>query len=66
MESKQPTDLITASEARRLLGVGPVKMAQLIKDKTLTCWTTPLDARKKLFSRAEVESLKAPRVEEAA
>jgi hypothetical protein len=63
---EQPKDLITASEAKALLGVGPSKMAKLIKDKTLTCWRSPLDARVKLFSRAEVESLKSPRMEVAA
>jgi hypothetical protein len=66
MEQSQPTDLIPAHEARELLGVSPSKMAKLIKDKTLTCWKSPLDARVKLFSRAEVEGLKSPRMEAAA
>jgi hypothetical protein len=66
MEETKPTDLISAREARELLGVGTSKMAKLIKDKTLRCWKSQLDARVKLFSRAEVENLKMPREEIAA
>lgn len=57
----QPLDLITATEARRLLGVSAVKMAQLIKDGTLRHFPNPLDRREKLVSRAEVLALKPPR-----
>ncbi len=61
----QPTDLITASEARRLLGVSAVKMAQLIKDEPLRHFPNPLDRREKLVSKAEVLALKPPRAEAA-
>jgi len=61
----QPNDLITASEARRLLGVSAVKMAQLIKDGTLRHFPNLLDRREKLVSRAEVLALKPPRAEAA-
>lgn len=61
----QPTDLITASEARRLLGVSAVKMAQLIKDGILRHFPNPLDRREKLVSRSEVLALKPPRAEAA-
>jgi len=57
----QPLDLITASEARRLLGVSAVKIAQLIKDGTLRHFPNPLDRREKLVSKAEVLALKPPR-----
>jgi hypothetical protein len=57
----QPTDLITSSEARRLLGVSAVKMAQLIKDGTLRHFPNPLDRREKLVSKGEVLALKPPR-----
>jgi hypothetical protein len=61
----QPTDLITASEARRLLGVSAVKMAQLIKDKILRHFPNPLDRREKLVSKADVLALKPSRAEAA-
>lgn len=62
----QPADLITASEARRLLEVSAVKMAQLIKDGTVRHFPNPLDRREKLVSRAEVLALKPKRVDKAA
>ncbi len=60
-----PDDLISISEARKLLNVSQNKMAALIRDRTLHAYTTPLDKRKKLVSRAEVEALKHPRAEAA-
>ncbi len=61
MAADRPNDLITLTEARRLLGISPGKMAQLIKDDILRQWSTPLDARKKLVSRRDVESLNSTR-----
>lgn len=61
----QPTDLITTSDARRLLGVSGVKMAQLIRDGVLRHFPNPLDRRVKLVSKAEVEALKPQRAEAA-
>lgn len=61
----QPVDLIRASEARKLLGVSAVKMAQLIKDGTLRHFPNQLDRREKLVSKAEVLALKPPRAEAA-
>ena len=61
----QPIDLITASEARRLLDVSAVKMAQLIKDGILRHFPNQLDRREKLVSKAEVLALKPPRAEAA-
>ncbi len=61
----QPTDLITASEARKLLGVSAVKMAQLIKDGIVLYFPNQLDRRVKLVSKAAVLSLKPRRAEAA-
>jgi hypothetical protein len=58
---KQPTDLITAAEARQLLGVSPPKLTAMIKDKMFTIYEDPLDKRVKLLSKAEVEAARAPR-----
>lgn len=61
----EPADLITVSEARRLLGVSGVKMAQLIKEGSLRHFPNQLDRREKLVSKAEVLSLKPRRAEAA-
>ncbi|HYO62526.1 MAG TPA: hypothetical protein VER08_02605 [Pyrinomonadaceae bacterium] len=61
----EPNDLITTSEARRLLGVSAVKMAQLIRDGLVPHFPNPLDRRVKLVSKAQVESLKPRRAEAA-
>ena len=61
----QPTDLITTSEARRLLGVSAVKMAQLIREGVVRHFPNLLDKRVKLVSKAEVEALKPSRAEAA-
>lgn len=62
---KRPTDLITAAEARALLGVSAVKMAQLLKDGYIRHFPNPLDKRVKLVSKSEVEKLIPPRVRAA-
>ena len=54
----RPDDLISTTEARKLLGVSTVKMTQLIKHGLFTVYTDLLDRRMKLISRAEVEALK--------
>ncbi len=51
-------DLIKTAEAQKLLAVGKVKMAQLIKDGIVRYYTSPLDRRVKLVSRAEILALK--------
>jgi hypothetical protein len=58
MQSQQPTDLIPVSEARKLLGVSRLKMAQLVRDGYVRHFPYPLDKRVKLVSRAEVLGLK--------
>ncbi|HEX8501928.1 MAG TPA: hypothetical protein VF659_15200 [Pyrinomonadaceae bacterium] len=57
MEAHRPSDLIKVTAARKLMGVSPMKMAQLIKDGLLHTFDNPLDRRVKLVSRAEVDSL---------
>lgn len=60
-----PDDLITIREARALLGVGPSKMAQLLRNGVLPHYENPLDARVKLVSKTEVLSLKPRRAQAA-
>lgn len=60
-----PADLITSTEARKLLGVSPIKMAKLLKQGVLKVYPDPLDERKKLVSKDEVLALKVPRAEAA-
>ena len=57
MQEQRPDDLIKVTAARKLLGVSPMKMAQLIKDGFLPTFDNPLDRRVKLISRADVEAL---------
>ena len=52
-----PSDLIKATEARRLLRVSPIKMAALFRDGAIKYYTNPLDRRVKLVSKADVLSL---------
>ncbi len=57
MPNKEPNDLITVAEARKMLGVSTVKIAQLIKNGMLHHSPDPLDKRVKLVSEAEVRAL---------
>ena len=61
----QPIDLVTTSEARKLLGVSAVKMAQLIREGLIRHFDNPLDKRVKLVSKTEVLALKPKRAEAA-
>ena len=60
-----PQDLITATEARKLIGVSPLKMASLLREGTLRHFPDPLNKRRKLVSKAEALALKMPRAEAA-
>jgi DNA-binding MarR family transcriptional regulator len=60
-----PKDLITATEAHRLLETSPNKIAELIRKGLLQTYHSPLDRRKKLVSKAEVLRLREPRAEAA-
>lgn len=65
MTNNKPSDLITVTEARHLLGISRMKIAQMIRSEQLRHFPNPLDARMKLVSRAEVVALK-PQLAEAA
>jgi hypothetical protein len=58
MQEKRPADLIKVAEARRLLGVSRIKMAELIREGHIRYFPYPIDKRVKLVSQAEVLSLK--------
>lgn len=61
MGDLRPGDLIPVTEARRLLGVSPAKMSQLLKDGIIRHFPDLLDRRVKLVSESEVLSLKRGR-----
>lgn len=60
-----PRDLITATAARKILGVSPLKMTKLLKEGVLRHFPDPLDNRKKLVSKTDVLALKIPKAEAA-
>ncbi|MBA2731429.1 MAG: hypothetical protein H0U54_00915 [Acidobacteria bacterium] len=60
-----PDDLITATAARKLLGVSPLKMTRLLKEGVIRHFPDPLDDRKKLVSKGEVLALIVPKAEAA-
>ena len=66
MLENRPTDLIPVSEARRLLGVSPAKMSQLIREQVIRHFPNPLDKRVKLISKGELLALKPARADQAA
>ncbi len=51
------SDLMNATEARKILGISANKMAALINSGTLPYEQDPLDHRVKLISRKDVENL---------
>ena len=53
----QDTELITVTEARKILGISANKMSALISSGTLPYEQDPLDHRVKLVRRADVEGL---------
>lgn len=65
MKSTTPNDLIKTGEARKLLGISPLKMRDLLKNGVLHHYPDPLDGRVKLVSKAEALSLRANRAEAA-
>jgi predicted DNA-binding transcriptional regulator AlpA len=58
MQDDKPEDLIRVAEARKLLGVSRIKIAELIRDGYIRHYPYPIDKRVKLVSRSEVLSLK--------
>ena len=57
MNQEQPKDLITLSEAARLLEVSRPKMSRLVASGKLVTFSDPLDERAKLVSRQDVLAL---------
>jgi hypothetical protein len=63
------SDLMSASEAREVLGISTRKLAELFRTGILTAEHDPLDKRLKMVSRKQVEALAArsrPKNQEAA
>ncbi len=58
MQENRPADLIKVAEARKLLGVSRIKIAELIRDGHIRHFPYPIDKRVKLVSQAEVLALK--------
>lgn len=56
MDEQRP-DFITASEARRLLGVSKPTLARLIREGALPTTDSPLDKRVKLVRTSDVLAL---------
>jgi hypothetical protein len=65
MTDLRPNDLISVSEARKILGVSRFKIAELIKRELLRSYENPLDRRVKLVSRSQLLALKPDRAEAA-
>lgn len=59
-EATMPEDLITFKEAQTYLGISKAKMWRLAKEGSLTIYIDPLDKRKRLVSKTEIEKLKHP------
>ena len=57
MMASGDSDLMNATEARKILGISANKMAALISSGTLPYEQDPLDHRVKLISRRDVENL---------
>ncbi len=54
---EQTPEFMTASQARRLLGVSKVTLARLIRDGVLPTTESPLDKRVKLVRASDVQTL---------
>jgi plasmid maintenance system antidote protein VapI len=65
MNQEQPKDLITLSEAARVLGVSRPKMSRLVATGKLVTYSDPLDDRAKLVSKSAVLALRVQRAEAA-
>ncbi len=52
------SDVMTVQEAATYLGVSRFKLARLIRDGELRAYVTPLDKRRRLIKRADLDALK--------
>jgi excisionase family DNA binding protein len=50
--------MLTLGEAAEFLGVSRKKMWSLVRDKLILAHTSPLDRRKKLFKKSDLEELR--------
>lgn len=62
---QRPTDLITTTEAIRLIGISSRTMTKLIKNGVITTYKDPFDSRVKLVSKSAILALKVERAEAA-
>ena len=54
-------EFLSLKEAQDYLSVSKTKMWNLVKSGVLTAYSDPLDKRKKLVRRDDIEKLKQPR-----
>jgi len=54
------SEYMSLTEAQIYLGVSKIKMSKLAREMGLKVFTDPLDRRKKLVRREDVERLKIP------
>jgi len=54
-------EYLPLEKAAEYLGVSRPKLNRLVRDGALSYVTSPLDKRKKLFRRSDLEELKRPR-----
>jgi excisionase family DNA binding protein len=50
--------MLTLGEAAEFLGISRKKMWSLVRDKLISAHISPLDRRKKLFRKSDLEKLK--------
>lgn len=53
----EESEYVSVAEARKILGVSPTRMAEMLKHGELEAEPNPLDRRGKLIRRATVEAL---------
>jgi predicted site-specific integrase-resolvase len=56
---ENPSEWMTATEARLILGIGKAKLAEWLKDGTLPSVKNPFDKRVLMVNRADVDRLNA-------
>ena len=55
------TEYLALKEAAAYLGVSRLKMWRMVKQGTLSVYSDPLDRRKRLVKKDDIEALKHPR-----
>lgn len=59
-----PIEFLTIKEAQAYLGTSKMKMARLVKEGVLPTFSDPLDGRKKLVRKTDLEKFVLPRLRE--